>query len=187
MGNYNLDSHMQNLPCGDTHMHTGIPGTPRMDTCEDPKNSYGDSPYAYGSCYYMGINTYTSYMILLTAGMLGLPCRPCSGPQQLKFGDYWLVVTILGLLECHNCISGTTPSFITRIFALSLSGDCLGEPSLCWQQPRICPLSPWACQWRPHLMAPQLPMVPCCALLVMFGSAMVGFLLWGNKWMSTKE
>ena len=36
-------------------------------------------------------------MILLTAGMLGLPCRPCSGPQQLKFGDYWLVVTILGL------------------------------------------------------------------------------------------
>jgi hypothetical protein len=23
------------------------------------------------------------------AGMLGLPCRPCSGPRQLKFGDFY--------------------------------------------------------------------------------------------------
>jgi len=23
-----------------------------------------------------------------TSDMLGLPCRPCSGPRQLKFGDY---------------------------------------------------------------------------------------------------
>ena len=30
--------------------------------------------------------------------MLGLPCRPCSGPWKLKFGDYYLVLTILGVL-----------------------------------------------------------------------------------------
>jgi len=32
------------------------------------------------------------------AGMLGLPCRPCSGPRQLKVGDYKLLDTILGIL-----------------------------------------------------------------------------------------
>jgi len=42
--------------------------------------------------------TYTSFMSPCTAGMLGLSCRPCSGPQQLKFGDYKLVVAILGVL-----------------------------------------------------------------------------------------
>ncbi len=26
-----------------------------------------------------------------------LPCRPCSGPRQLKFGDYYLLVEILGV------------------------------------------------------------------------------------------
>jgi hypothetical protein len=31
---------------------------------------------------------YTSYMSPFTAGMLGLPCRPCLGPRQLKFDDY---------------------------------------------------------------------------------------------------
>ena len=32
--------------------------------------------------------TYTLYMSPVTAGMLGLPCQPCSGPWKLKFGDY---------------------------------------------------------------------------------------------------
>jgi len=32
--------------------------------------------------------TYTLYMAPLMTGMLGLPCRPCWGPRQLKFGDY---------------------------------------------------------------------------------------------------
>jgi hypothetical protein len=27
---------------------------------------------------------YTLYMSPFTAGMLGLPCRPCAGPQRLK-------------------------------------------------------------------------------------------------------
>jgi hypothetical protein len=62
----------------------------------------------------------------LTAGMLGWPCQPCLGPRQLKFGDCQLVVVILGVL-----ISGTTPSFITEIFALYLSGNCLGAPKVC--------------------------------------------------------
>jgi len=37
-------------------------------------------------------------------GVLTLPCRPCSGPRQLKFGDYQLVVTILedlGMARLH--------------------------------------------------------------------------------------
>ena len=42
--------------------------------------------------------TYTSYMVHLMTGMLGMPCRPCLGPRQLKFGRYQLVVTILGVL-----------------------------------------------------------------------------------------
>jgi hypothetical protein len=33
-------------------------------------------------------NTYTYYMPPLTAGMLGLPFWPCSGPWQLKFNHY---------------------------------------------------------------------------------------------------
>jgi hypothetical protein len=32
--------------------------------------------------------TYMAYMSPFMAGMLGLPCRPCSGPWQLKFVDY---------------------------------------------------------------------------------------------------
>jgi hypothetical protein len=44
-----------------------------------------------------GTYAYTSHMSPFTAGMLGLPCRPCSGPRQLKFGDYKLVVPILGV------------------------------------------------------------------------------------------
>jgi hypothetical protein len=27
---------------------------------------------------------YMSYMSPFTAGMLGLPCQPCAGPQRLK-------------------------------------------------------------------------------------------------------
>jgi hypothetical protein len=34
------------------------------------------------------VSTHTLYMSPFTTGMLGLPCRPCSGPWQLKFGDY---------------------------------------------------------------------------------------------------
>jgi len=32
--------------------------------------------------------TYALHMVPLMAGMVGLPCRPCSGPQQLITGDY---------------------------------------------------------------------------------------------------
>ena len=32
--------------------------------------------------------THTLYMAPLSASMLGLPCRLCSGPRQLKFVDY---------------------------------------------------------------------------------------------------
>ena len=41
-----------------------------------------------------------TYVVLvpLATDMLGLPCRPCSGPRQLKFGDYQLGVMILGVL-----------------------------------------------------------------------------------------
>ena len=32
--------------------------------------------------------TYTLYMFPLTPRALGLACRPCSGPWQLKLGEY---------------------------------------------------------------------------------------------------
>jgi hypothetical protein len=38
------------------------------------------------------------HMVPLTAGELGLPCRPCLGPWQLKFGDYQSVITVLWVL-----------------------------------------------------------------------------------------
>jgi hypothetical protein len=31
--------------------------------------------------------TYASHVVPITAGVLGLPCRPCSGPSQLIAGD----------------------------------------------------------------------------------------------------
>ena len=49
--------------------------------------------------------TYTLHMSPLTAGMLGLPCRPYSGLWKLKFGDYFLVLTILGVLGMVHTIS----------------------------------------------------------------------------------
>ena len=36
----------------------------------------------------MNDGTYTSHMVPLVTGMLGLPCRPCLGPRQLIAGDY---------------------------------------------------------------------------------------------------
>jgi hypothetical protein len=33
--------------------------------------------------------TYTLYMFPLMPRALGLACRPCSGPWQLKFGEYY--------------------------------------------------------------------------------------------------
>ena len=51
--------------------------------------------------------TCASHMVPLTAGMLGLQCRPCSGPRQLIAGDYNSVVANLGVRCCHIvCISG---------------------------------------------------------------------------------
>jgi hypothetical protein len=41
--------------------------------------------------------TYASHMAPLTAGMLGLPYQPCSGPQKLIAGDYYFAVAILGV------------------------------------------------------------------------------------------
>jgi hypothetical protein len=37
----------------------------------------------------------------------------------------------MGVLGMTGCISGTTPTFITGIFALDLSGTCLGAPKVC--------------------------------------------------------
>jgi hypothetical protein len=74
-----------------------------------------------------------SYMFPRMADALTLPCQPCSGPRQLKFGDYKLVVTILRVfgMAWHVSISGTTPSFITKSFAHDLSGNYLGAPKVC--------------------------------------------------------
>ena len=65
-------------------------------------------------------------MVSLTAGMLGLPCRPCLGPPQLVVGDYYFVVAILGFICCVICISGYALPFLMWSFALSLSGNCPG-------------------------------------------------------------
>ena len=40
---------------------------------------------------------YVLHMPPLTVGMLGLPCRPYSGSQQLISGDYYFVGAILGV------------------------------------------------------------------------------------------
>ena len=42
------------------------------------------------------------------------------------FGWFWSVTFASQAL---------TPSFITRIFAVYLGGNCLGEPKVCWQHP----------------------------------------------------
>jgi hypothetical protein len=60
--------------------------------------------------------TYTLYMSPLTAGMLGLPCRPCSGPWKLKFGDYYLVLTILGVLGMVRKHLRLRPTFFDADF-----------------------------------------------------------------------
>ncbi len=41
--------------------------------------------------------TYTLYMFPFMPLALGLACRPCSGPWQLKFGDHWFIVKISGV------------------------------------------------------------------------------------------
>ena len=60
--------------------------------------------------------TYTLYMSPLTAGMLGLPCRPCSGPWKLKFGDYYLVLRILGVLGMVRKHLRLRPTFFDADF-----------------------------------------------------------------------
>jgi len=60
--------------------------------------------------------TYTLYMSPRTAGMLGLPCRPCSGPWKLKFGDYYLVLTILGVLGMVRKHLRLRPTFFDADF-----------------------------------------------------------------------
>jgi len=52
----------------------------------------------------------------LTAGMLSLPCRPCSGPWKLKFGDYYLVLTILGVLGMVRKHLRLRPTFFDADF-----------------------------------------------------------------------
>ena len=43
MGHYNLDPHMQNLPYGDTHTHTGIPVRIQEEAAKNcEKFLYGD-------------------------------------------------------------------------------------------------------------------------------------------------
>jgi hypothetical protein len=50
------------------------------------------------------------------AGMLGLPCRPCSGPWKLKFDDYYLVLTILGVLGMVRKHLRLRPTFFDADF-----------------------------------------------------------------------
>jgi len=61
---------------------------------------------------------YMSYMFPRMASVLTLPCRPCSGPRQLKFGNFQLVVTILGVLEMARLHLRHYPIFSTGICAL---------------------------------------------------------------------
>jgi hypothetical protein len=62
------------------------------------------------------LSTCTLYMSPLTAGMLSLPCRPCSGPWKLKFGDYYLVLTILGVLGMVRKHLRLRPTFFDADF-----------------------------------------------------------------------
>jgi hypothetical protein len=71
--------------------------------------------------------TYTLYMSPLMAGMLGLPCRPCSGPWKLKFGDYYLVLTILGVLGMVRKHLRLRPTFFDADFCSGSVGTVLGS------------------------------------------------------------
>jgi hypothetical protein len=59
----------------------------------------------------------------LMAGMLGLPCRPYSGPRQLIVGGYYFVVEIMGTYYASQAI----PRLFYVFFALDLSGNCPGD------------------------------------------------------------
>jgi hypothetical protein len=60
--------------------------------------------------------TYASHMVPIMAGMLGLPCRPCSGPLQLIADDYFFIYANLGVRSCHICISGYALPFFDADF-----------------------------------------------------------------------
>jgi len=70
--------------------------------------------------------TYASHMVLLMASMLGLPCQPCLRPLQLTVGDYYFVVAIKGVRLLSHMHLRLCPTFLMRIFALDLSGNCPG-------------------------------------------------------------
>ena len=74
--------------------------------------------------------TYRLNMPPFMTSMLGLPCRPCSRPWQLKFDDYLLLVAILGVLGMAHLHSGNTPSFNIGIFALYFQWVSWGTKSL---------------------------------------------------------
>ena len=72
--------------------------------------------------------TYTSYMVPLVTGMLGLPCRPCWGPRQLIAGDYLLISSCdSGGPGDGTFVSLALPHLVnTGIFALYLSENWSG-------------------------------------------------------------
>ena len=70
---------------------------------------------------------YTPHMSHFTAGMLGLPCRPCSGPRQLKFGDYLLVVIIMGVLGMASLHLRHYPFFQYRDFYTKLEWELVWD------------------------------------------------------------
>jgi len=61
--------------------------------------------------------THASHMPPLTTGLLGLPCQPCLGLRQLKFGDYYqLEVPILGVIGMAHCHLRHYPIIYKRDF-----------------------------------------------------------------------
>jgi hypothetical protein len=74
-----------------------------------------------------------SHMSPFTAG----PFWPCSGPWQLKFGDHWLVVMILGVLEMASLHLRYYPILLQGFLHLTWVGIGLGRLffaySICWK------------------------------------------------------
>jgi len=74
-------------------------------------------------------------MAPLTAGMLGLQCRPCLGPQQLIAGDYYFVSSCnsgCSFAVAHASQAMPRLPFLMRIFALDLCGNCPGGAKSCF-------------------------------------------------------
>ena len=98
--------------------------------------------------------TYTSYMFSRAAGARTLPCWPCSGPRQLKFGDYQLVVMILGILGMANLHLRHCPIFLLGFLDMIWMGLGLRQLFFAYS-------IRWKCQEQVYLLpANQLQFIP---------------------------